>query len=118
MSGHSDVEFHIGGRMSGKTDKMLQWLVDAPEDEHRVIVSISEARAMRLLREARMRELDVESWQFVGVEGITKRSWSGVLFNRGGHIVLGLDDLDMMLYQLFGWPVHRVSATGVLVDDG
>jgi len=110
-----NIEFHIGGRMSGKTDSMLEWLTEAPEGEHRVIVSVSSARAMRLLSEARARELEVESWQFVGIDEVKHRTWSGVIAGRGGHIVLGLDDLDMMLYQLFGWTVGRVSATGDLV---
>lgn len=111
-----DMQFHIGGRMSGKTEKMLDWLCEASEGEHRVIVSVSNQRAMRLLREARARELPVESWQFVGVEEVSERTWSGVLFGRGGHIVLGLDDLDQMLYQLVGWTIGRVSATGELVE--
>jgi hypothetical protein len=108
------IEFHVGGRRSGKTDKMLRWLTDAPEGEWRVLVSVSEQRAMRLLREARERGLSVESWQFVGIEEVKRHTWSGVLYGRGGHIVLGLDDLDMMLYQIIGWPVGRISATGEL----
>lgn len=114
---HAEVEFHITDRGSGKSMQLLKWLTEAPEGEWRIYVSHSSERAMRMLRHARSLDLEVESWQFVGVEEVRAHTWSGVLAGRGGHVVLGLDDLDLMFYHLFGWPVHRVSATGRLVND-
>lgn len=110
------MKFFIADRQSGKTEKIIEWMIDAPEGEHRVCVSHSHQRAMRLLRECRERRLEVESWQFVGIEEIDKRTWSGVLAGRGGHIVLGIDDLDMSIRHLLVWPVGFVTATGEQVD--
>jgi len=106
------INFVIGGRHSGKTEAMFKWMLEAPESEHRVCVSHSHERSMRMLRESRERGYNLESWQFVGCEGITQRSWSGVLMGRGGHIVLGLDDVDLQLRLMLGWPVEFVTGTG------
>jgi hypothetical protein len=96
------------GRRGGKTKQMLDWMRAAPEGEHRVCVAHSQEEAMRLLRE----NPDLESWQFVGPRDVTRDAWSGVLYGRGGRIVLGVDNLDLQLRGLFGpWEVGAVSVT-------
>lgn len=96
------------GRQGGKTEQMLAWLRDAPEGEHRVLVSHSREEAMRLLRD---NADDLESWQFVTPEEVTPDAWSGVLLGRGGRIVLGFDNLDLILPRLVGRTVGAVSMT-------
>lgn len=103
-------ELIIEPRQGGKTTRMLQWMREAPQDEHRVIVCATQREAMRLLRE----NPDLESWQFVSLDEVKDRdsgAWSGVLYGRGGRIVLGLDNLDLMLSDLIKWPVDAVSLT-------
>ena len=110
----SEITFQIGGRQTGKTTAMLDWMQDAPEGDHRVLVCHTGQEAMRLLRESRERGLDLESWQFVGYDELKPGTWSGVLHGRGGRVVLGVDNLDLILGRLLGWPVERVTATGVI----
>lgn len=105
------IEFHIGLRGAGKTYQMLQWAKDAPEGERRLIVCHSHARSMDLLRESRERDLGLESWQFLSVE----QARNGAYSLARDQIVLGIDDLDLVLPQFFAWPVARVAATGELV---
>lgn len=99
-------------RQGGKTTRMLQWAREAPKGEHRIIVSPTMEESMRLLRE----NPDLESWQFVSIREVAdndRRAWSGVLMGRGGHIVLGLDNLDLIIkYFIHTWPIHRVTITG------
>jgi hypothetical protein len=101
----------IGGRQSGKTESLIQWLLDAPEGEHRILVSHTSQEAMRLLRHCGNRGLPVESWQFVGVNEITRETWSAVTHHRGGQIVLGLDNMELMLSSFLPWPVGKITTT-------
>lgn len=99
----------IRDRQGGKTTAMLKWIREAPKAEHRVIVTPTRLEAMRLLRE----NPDLESWQFVTIPEVQSASnaWAGVLHRHGGHIVLGIDNLDVALSQLIHWPVGALSLT-------
>lgn len=106
------MKFDIGGRQVGKTKRMLDWAEAAPEGEHRVIVSATEHQAMDLLRRSRKEERKLESWQFVGVQELKgNQIFSGVIMGRGGQIVLGIDNLDLIVGNWFQFRVGRVSAT-------
>lgn len=98
----------IGGRQSGKTARLLAWMHEAPEGEHRVCVTFSDMEAMRLLRE----NPDLESWQFVGTGEVRAGAWSGVLRGRGGHIVLGYDNADLALQQMVPFELGVITVTG------
>ena len=103
------MEIIVLPRQGGKTTKMLEWIRGAPEGEHRVIVCPTGQEAMRLLRE----NPDLESWRFVSMDEVRPGGggWSGVLYGRGGRMVLGIDNLDLMLSRLFGWEVGAFSAS-------
>lgn len=103
------IELDIRGRRGGKTHAMLEAMRQAPPGEHRICVCASRDEAMRLLRD----NPDLESWQFVSLHEVMQGQgmWSGVLYGRGGHIALGLDNLDLMLEQMLHWPVYRASWT-------
>lgn len=104
----------IRPRQGGKTTEMLRWMREAPAGEHRVIVSATRQEAMRLLRE----NPDLASWQFVSIDEVRsadKSAGSGVLYGRGGQIVLGIDNLDLALSQLIHWPIGAFSITD---EDG
>lgn len=111
------MNFMVGGRRVGKTTRLLQWAQEAPEGEHRIVVSMSGQRAMELLRLARQDNLPLESWQFVGYDEVVPGTWPAVLRGRGGKIVLGLDDLDTQMRSLFaGYEVGMITATGAIVN--
>jgi hypothetical protein len=101
------------GRAAGKTEAMLKWMADQPDDEGpRVLVSLDGRESMRLLDLARGRGMAVESWQFVSVDELGRQGpslWAGV---RDRHrISLGIDNADMALSRLFRWPVAALSVT-------
>lgn len=107
------VKVAVLPRQGGKTTKLLQWMRDAPDGEHRVMLCHSSSEAMRLLRHSRDQDMGLESWQFVSSGDITDGAWSGVLRGRGGSIVVGIDNLDMFLQHIVGgWPVGAVTMTG------
>lgn len=95
------------GRGRGKTTDLLQWVTEAPEDEIRIFVTFKHEEAMRILRRARDLDLDVESWQFVSWDEIFGPGvWSGVRYaNREKRIVLGIDNLDIILRNMVPWEV-------------
>ncbi len=99
-------EIHVTGRQQGKTTKMLEWMRAAPEDEVRVLVSHTRARSMQLLRE----NPDLYSWQFVSSEEMLRGHTTHQAIR--GRIVLGVDDLDLVLQRLLNFPIGRISMTG------
>jgi hypothetical protein len=103
----SNIGISVLPRGAGKTTRILEWMRAAPEGEHRVCVSATQQEAMRLLRENR----DLESWQFVGPDDVTAKAWSGVLAGRGGQVVLGLDNADLILRRLMRWPIGTATWT-------
>lgn len=111
------MQFHITGRQGGKTSQLLDWMEGAPEGEHRVMVCHTRERSMQMLNLSRVQERKLESWQFVSAQEVLpySRAFSGVLYGRGGHIVLGIDDLDLTINHMFGFIVERVTATGELI---
>lgn len=103
----------LGGRNTGKTNHMLKWLMDAPEGEHRVCVSHSLQESRRLMRYARIdRQLPLESWQFVSWQEVGPGGWSGVLMGHGGRVVLGFDNLDLIMSRVLGFEVGAISLGG------
>lgn len=107
----------IRPRQGGKTTEMLEWMKAAAGDDsqHRICVSHSEHEAMRLYLSTWDEDGNptwAESWQFVGPrEPFAERPWEGVLRGRGGHIVLGLDNLDLLVGRYAGWPVDIFTMT-------
>jgi len=108
----------VADRQRGKTTALLEWARSAPEGEHRIIVCHTSARAMELLRAEYDREDGLESWHFVGIEEVTPEAWSGVLRGLGGTVVLGIDDLDLVLHRLLGigWRIGAFTVTGVPME--
>lgn len=97
-------------RRRGKTERLLDWMAAAPVSEHRVCVSPTLEESHRVQRIGLERGL--ESWQFCSLsETMDRGSWSGVLAGRGGRIVLGLDNIDIMLPALLGREVGMVTIT-------
>ena len=108
----------MADRQRGKTTALLEWARRAPAGEHRIIVCHTPQRAMDLLREEYDREDGLESWQFVGIEEVVPEAWSGVLRGRGGKVVLGIDDFDLVLHRLLSinWRIGAFTVTGVPME--
>lgn len=103
------MKFDIGGRQTGKTSRMLQWMLSQPEDESRVIIVHSEHEAQRLRQILKNSGIEVDAWKIVRADQARNL--------MGRDVVLGIDNLDLILGSLFGRSVSRISATGEL-DDG
>lgn len=109
-------------RGAGKTEAMLEWLLDSPTTEHRILVSYSLQESHRVMRYALVnQQLPLETWQFVSLEEVDPRTgvdglWSGVEYADGSQglhrdIVLGLDNVELMLSRLLGRPIGAMSVT-------
>lgn len=102
------MKFWVADRGEGKTTALLEWMRAAPEGEHRVMVCVSEQEAMRVYRSTWDEDdlpTDLESWQFVGWREVTPDAWRGVLTGRGGQVVLGIDNVEVILAMLFRFPI-------------
>lgn len=100
------IEFDIGGRQIGKTTRLLQWLQEGEEaKEVRMYVAHSQHEADRVAKLADERNYKICKEQFIALHGLHHL--------KGSPAVLGIDNLDLMLYTLYGLPVRRVTATGI-----
>lgn len=113
VSDKQEMCFDIGGRQSGKTTRLIDWMLAAPEGERRVLVSHSRDEARRLEREYRAEYPSgaLQSWQFVTAGDLER-------LHGHGRVVLAIDNLDLVLPQLVRLPVGYVSATGQLTRLG
>lgn len=105
------MKFDIGGRRSGKTTRMIQWLLNGPAGENRILVTHSPSEAARIreiLKEMGIERNDIEVIDFA----------STVDRLRGKSAVVGIDNLEMLLANFLGANrVTRVAATGELYTD-
>ena len=108
------IEFVAGGRQTGKTKRLLEWMKAAPEGERRVIICHSRARAVDLRRECQNKGIPVEEWQFCGPDEPRDRkgAWNDRMRRGLGRVVFGVDDLDLILGGLIGGPVGIAAWTG------
>jgi hypothetical protein len=100
---------------AGKTEQLIQWLIDAPEDEHRILVSHDLMESHRVMRVAYDRGLipqQCETWQFICVEELKGPDlWSAVKRFRPGRFVLAFDNLDLWLAKRFPYNIRIVTMT-------
>ena len=103
----------VGGRQYGKTRKMLEWMTEAPEDTVRVFVSHTSEEAMRVLRLAREMELNLESWQFIGMAELTYYNPFPMRAAVVRNFEFGFDNVDLVLQEMVRyWPVTMATMTG------
>lgn len=102
-------------RGGGKTERLLEWLQEPHEGEHRILVSHSREESHRVMRLAFDRGLmrDVlASWQFVSVsEVVGGDAWDAFKAFHPGTIVLGIDNADLSLHHLLGYPIAALTVT-------
>lgn len=114
------MRFTVTGRRMGKTQKLLDWMRAAPEGEHRVGVFDTPQDAMRVYRETFDEAGEPtwgESWQFVSLDEIrAPGAMRGVLRGRGGTVVVGMDNIDLILQSLSPFQVEFVTATGIIEE--
>ena len=107
----------IGGRRSGKTTVLVEWLLEEPEthqDKVRVAVVANEGFATELLAHIRKEEPTFPAWRITTVERANRD-----LRGLAGRVVLSVDNLESLLVRVLGGhPVEIVTATGDVVDLG
>lgn len=116
--------FDIDGRASGKTYRLLEWLINLPSEERAraVIISPSTQDAMRLfeLTKAMIAEQPGSGIRVPATQFRTVNSWEPLTGRT--RPIIAVDNLDLMLRQLLrAGPdavVARVTATGTPVVAG
>lgn len=114
------MELDIGGRGSGKTTRVLEWMVAAPSGVTRVAVCHTSTAAMALLYAARNRGLvpiPLESWQFIGIEELSSyRPYPMV--NGYKLFEFCVDNLDLAFQDLFPqFQFTRATLTDQSLED-
>lgn len=99
--------FRVGPRNSGKTTRMIDWMKDGVgKGETRICLCINEHEAERLRREFCFK-FNLEDNQFVTLNTLLRV--------RGRRkVVIGIDNLDIILKILLGETIGLVTATGEL----
>lgn len=93
----------------GKTTRLLRWLFAEPRDEFRVLVFHDKPTAELYSQSAPPEWRD----RFTPVSDLHTRCFGLSEARATGRrrVVLGIDNLDLMLRQLFGYPVGVVTMT-------
>lgn len=100
-----DIEIRFGYRQTGRTERLIEWLIESEPDKKRMIVSHSYAEAKRLYKLSVEQCSTVEDWQFTSLD---RPRLMGKNVSE-----IGIDNLELMLSLLGGHvaPVTMVVAT-------
>lgn len=98
---------YAGGRRSGKTQKMIEWFLADPQN--RIIVAPNQVQARYL--QDRIRSSMGKNYPFLG-QIITYNDANGLLEGSRGFEI-GVENLDMLLSQIFRNSVEFATVTGV-----
>ena len=93
----------VGGRRSGKTHKLVEWL---KEDPDRVLICHSASEAERLTRDYGIHPrqiMSISAWSSRGLSGMSRPSTK-----------IAVDNLDLVLPILLGVNVEMVALTGAI----
>lgn len=107
----SDIQLKLGGRRTGRTTEMLDWLIEGEPDEKRAIVTFSLMDAERLYKLARKQCPSVEPWQFTSFRA-DKKKFAGRKVSE-----VGIDNLEFFLDFLTGINAPVTKVTGTLAED-
>jgi hypothetical protein len=111
------VTFRVGGRRSGKSTKLLDWLAEAMVEESAVqyserkeviVVSANRQHSDMLYRMAKDRHIDVLKDQFITID----EAMRGGL--RGMKARVGMDESQYILQLLCNHQLEFLTATGEL----
>lgn len=98
--------YHIAGRAGGKTTKLLRWVASQEKVGDIAVICHSDAEKERLTHLWMEQHPGQPQPRFI----TPTEARNGSLAGR--HTRLAIDNLDILLQQLYGYPVHYVSATG------
>lgn len=99
------MQFDVTNRRSGKTARMLDWAEAGGEDERRVIVCHSESAARQLRIRIKHEKREIDSSQVISVTGLSR------FHGSRPRVKLGIEELQLVLDNIMGYEVVRVSAT-------
>lgn len=99
-----NILIEFGGRRTGRTSRMIDWLIESEPESKRVIFCYSAQEAMRLAKLAKEKCGTVEDWQFVAYGNSTRLHGKEVS-------EVGVDNLELCLFYLTGLPVRYITGT-------
>lgn len=103
------IEFQIGGRKTGKTTLLLEWLKKAPKGTSRLYIGATVQMCDLAFKKSEEMGLDIPRESFISYSDIS----NGKKLHGYKNIELGVDNIDLLLYSFFGdCPIGRVTATG------
>lgn len=107
----SNIRLLLGGRRTGRTTEMIEWLIEGEPNQKRVIASHSVSESNRLYAIAQERCPTVERWQFHSVG-------QGHIDLVGRDIsAIGIDNLELVLSRLAGGVAPVGMVAGTLAQD-
>lgn len=95
---------NLSKRRTGRSTKIIDWLVSGEPFNKRVIVCHSVAEANRMFRQATRICNTVESWQFITLDTLPT-------LNGRNVESIGIDNLEFLLSKLFRYPVGYITGT-------
>lgn len=110
------MEFHIAARATGKTHDLVEWAVNQPPGEIRLIVTHNAATADVLRQQ---HAALIEPWRVVSIHHLLKSGAPEIRDEyRASNVIFGIDDLDLVLGELLHARVGRVTSLGSIVQSG
>ncbi|SRR6266498_750352 len=94
------MEIYQAGRQTGKTDHLISWL---KFKSNRVLVVHSAKERARIIKEYP----DIDPVKIFTIESVLSGRMRGVV----GNVVIGVDNLDLILPQILGGSVGPVTMT-------
>lgn len=103
------MELDIQPRRGGKTERLVEWVLDAEEGQANVMVVPNQQRRKQILDQFPK----LQDWQVVTSDEALQGS-SGIWYRMAGkaNVALGIDDVDLLLESLFrGIHIERATAS-------
>lgn len=101
---------YAGGRRTGKTGKMIEWFLADPQD--RIIITPNKVQTVYLQK--RIRSSMGNNFPFYA--HIVSYYDAEFLLHGSRGFLIGVENLDMLLNQLFNNPVEFATTSGVRFD--
>ncbi len=99
------IHMDVSPPRSGKTHRLVEWMIAQPEDEYRIYATISHAAAQVWADEAMDANSALEKAQFMPIDEVFRKSlpW------ERGRVSIALDEPFLWLQSRLGGGLRRVA---------